>query len=98
MQVETEKQKMVGEMEALKLQLAAAQAQAEKRNAPSSAPVNDKEFINDKDKLLSDFEARRKELEQHQKQEQDRQERLLQELLEMKKKKRKDKVAKAEAE
>ena len=45
--------------------------------------------------LLSDFEARRKELEQHQKQEQTRQERMLQELLEIKKKKRLEKTNKA---
>jgi hypothetical protein len=50
------------------------------------------EFNHEKQALLTDFEARRKELESHQKSEQDRQERMLQELLEMKKKKRQDKL------
>lgn len=42
--------------------------------------------------MLTDFEARRRELESHQRTEQDRQERMLQELLEMKKKKRQEKL------
>ena len=42
----------------------------------------------ERDRLLSEFEERRKDLEAQQKQEQDRQERLLNELLEIRRKKR----------
>ena len=42
----------------------------------------------ERDRLLSEFEERRKDLETQQKQEQDRQERLLNELLDIKRKKR----------
>ncbi len=47
----------------------------------------------ERDRLISEFETRRKDLETQQKQEQDRQERLLNELLEIKRKKREVKHA-----
>ena len=45
-------------------------------------------FQEARDRLISEFEERRKDLEAQQKQEQDRQERLLNELLEIRRKKR----------
>jgi hypothetical protein len=49
--------------------------------------------LQERDRLILDFETRRKDLETQQKQEQDRQERLFNELLEIKRKKREAKHA-----
>eukprot|EP00802_Teleaulax_amphioxeia_P015767 Tamp_15866.p1 GENE.Tamp_15866~~Tamp_15866.p1 ORF type:complete len:477 (+),score=187.51 Tamp_15866:69-1433(+) len=66
-------------------------AKKEEEAAAARAPEN---ATTERDRLLSEFEERRKELEAQQKQEQDRQERLLNELLEIKRKKREAKQAK----
>jgi hypothetical protein len=60
-------------------------ARKEEEEVAALAPEN---AAKERDRLISEFETRRKDLETQQKQEQDRQERLLNELLEIKRKKR----------
>jgi len=95
------KNAMLAEMAQLKAQLAQAKKEAEDKDKKAAAPAPEPEPAveetpeaveekrqNEKDRLLEEFEERRRDLEALQKQEQERQERLLQELLEMKRKKR----------
>jgi hypothetical protein len=64
-----------------------------KRKEEEVAALAPENAARERDRLISEFEERCKDLEVQQKQEQDRQERLLNELLEIKRKKREAKHA-----
>mmetsp|Transcript_10437 Transcript_10437/g.34833 ORF Transcript_10437/g.34833 Transcript_10437/m.34833 type:complete len:410 (-) Transcript_10437:2207-3436(-) len=94
------KNEILAELAQLKSLIAQTKKAAEDHEKTSPEDSRDEEgskkphidVKSEKDRLISEFENRRKELEQQQKQEQERQERLLNELLDMKRKKKNAKL------